>query len=333
MLFSVLTWITSLVALAVGVLAFLEARRASDKARKVRQAVARLKGVSSRPPLALPPIVRTTPPSSYLSVVAIVRDGVGYLDEWITFHQMVGCDRFYVYDNKSSDGTWELLQRYESRGIVTPIRWPDSQRGAYAHALTTFGPTSRWMMFIDTDEFVFPTRSDSLQQELQRYEDLPCVVLPWHMFGHSGHKVRPPGLVIENYTMRSAIPHPSKSPSVTRALTKIKSIVDPVRTRAVKTHNFPNDEGQVYYALDRKPFRRGKWTPSDSDSMVLNHYFTRSEEEWEAKLQRGGGSQRPPADMRQRRNAVRDAIERASVEDRRIQRFVPGLKALLNRAR
>jgi Glycosyltransferase family 92 len=280
--------------------------------------------------------------SSYCSVVTIIKDEAAYLDEWITFHSMVGCSHFYIYDNGSSDGTVDVLERYERRGNVTTIPWPsfmqtgsDTQTAAYAHALSAFGASSRWMMFIDIDEFVFPTIAETLHEPLAGYEDLAGLVLPWHMFGHSGHRQRPNALVIESYTKRSTIPNPDVPREYAAVLTRAKCILDPTRVRVVRVHN-PLLDGDAP-TVRREPFSAEEWRPSGSDSIVLNHYYARSEEEFEAKLARGplsattptGSSPTRSQDSLAKRRAVVSAIESASTEDLRIQRFVPRLKLMI----
>src|SRR4029079_6813486 len=69
--------------------------------------------------VSLPKITRLDPAPYYLSVVAIVKNEVRYLEEWLDFHCLVGCSHFYIYDNGSTDGTADLLRKYECKGIVT----------------------------------------------------------------------------------------------------------------------------------------------------------------------------------------------------------------------
>src|SRR5579883_479648 len=61
-----------------------------------------------------------------LSIVAIFRNEKPYLREWIEYHRLVGVDHFYLYNNKSSDGSLEVLSPFIARGIVTLIDWPDT---------------------------------------------------------------------------------------------------------------------------------------------------------------------------------------------------------------
>jgi hypothetical protein len=272
--------------------------------------------------------------------VAVVKNEALYLQEWLDFHCLVGCSHFYIYDNGSTDGTADILRRYERKGVVTPIPWPDFmpwpalihhstfQVPAYAHALAAFGKLCRWMMFIDADEFVFPAFTDNLKQELATYEDLPALALPWHMFGSSGHETPPSGLVIENYTERAVLP------PVSKRLIKSKSVVDPTRVRAPGVHRFVLKEGRLIFTQNRQPMRDPDWkfiAPSENDKIVLNHYFSKSVEEAQrraALCEKSASDWRTPGQTLARRQKIINAIESKLVEDRRIQRFLPRLKAL-----
>lgn len=51
-------------------------------------------------------------PSIYLSVACIAKNEGPYIREWIEYHKIVGVERFYFYDNDSSDNTREVLEPY-----------------------------------------------------------------------------------------------------------------------------------------------------------------------------------------------------------------------------
>lgn len=73
--------------------------------------------------------------------------------EAIEYHRLIGFERWYVYDNNSTDGTRRLFRRYE--GVVTVVEWPyflrnregnnRVQRAALNHALYAFGPHTTWL--------------------------------------------------------------------------------------------------------------------------------------------------------------------------------------------
>jgi hypothetical protein len=187
--------------------------------RKFGGKIARRLRPATKPRVLLPPN-RPSSPSRYLAVVAIFKDEAAYLAEWLEFQRLVGFEHAYLYDNGSTDNSAAALRRFVEEGFATVIPWAlpwqsgsvDAQTLAYAHAIMNFGHDWRWMAFIDIDEFLFSTKDDSLANVLRDYEDLPALALFWTMFGSCGYQDPPPGLVIENYTMRAPFPtHASSS--------------------------------------------------------------------------------------------------------------------------
>ena len=281
----------------------------------------------------LPEIRKAPAMRGYLAAVAIARDEGTYLAEWLEFHRLIGCEHMYLYDNGSVDNTADALRPYVDSGFVTWIPWVRFERNthvqkqAYAHALCTFGPQWRWMAFLDIDEFLFPVEEASLQSILPAYEDLPAIATHWHTFGTSGHKRRPAGLVIENYTHRARIPSSADSKG---KLTRWKSVVDPTRVRAIDVHLFTLDH-HVAGAYDESrrwiTKEHGRATTT-SRVLRLNHYFTRSEEDYSAKLAKGAFRKDQDSGYR-RRQRLAEMIEQDTVYDDTILRFVQPLRERL----
>src|SRR5207247_1333277 len=133
---------------------------------------------------------------------------------------------------------------------------------------------SRWIAFLDADEFLFSPTGKSLPAVLSDYEEWPGVGANWATFGTSGHRIKPSGLVIENYTVRLN----------SRLDRLIKSIVDPTRTtRCLGPHGFAYLNGS---AVDenRYPIGGGATTYVSSSRLRVNHYLSKSEEEFRSKL-------------------------------------------------
>jgi hypothetical protein len=53
---------------------------------------------------------------AYLAACTIYRDDAAYLAEWIEFHRLMGVERFFLYDNGSTDHQSEVLAGYLARG-------------------------------------------------------------------------------------------------------------------------------------------------------------------------------------------------------------------------
>jgi hypothetical protein len=116
-----------------------------------------------------------------------IEDSAQRLLEWILFHQMVGVDHIYIYDNTHIDNPLDAnldpddslylplrdIARQFSPDNVTYHRWTpqvcnnnrpnhqhpgerSSQYAAEASCRERYGPYTRWMAFIDTDEYLVP---------------------------------------------------------------------------------------------------------------------------------------------------------------------------------
>jgi hypothetical protein len=257
----------------------------------------------------------------YLSVCAIYRDEARNLAEWIEFHRLVGVERFFLYDNRSSDEHAEVLAPYVDDGTAVVHDWPlyPGQVEAYNRCLEEHRRDSRWIAFLDVDEFLFSPTGLPLPEVLAGYEDFPGVGVNWMMFGTSGNKEVPPGLVIESHLLRGREPW-----------SFVKHIVDPARTlRCITVHAFSYDfrtavdENQIPITV-----KTGRTQFTSTSRLRLNHYYLKSEAAGRSKLatpKPDGGGARP---------FEFDELDRRLSEERdeTILRYVPALQAALAKA-
>ena len=261
----------------------------------------------------------------YLAMCTMYRDHAADLAEWIEFHRLVGAERFFLYDNGSTDNHREVLAPYIEEGLVVLHDWPvrPGLVEAFDHCAREHAADARWIAFIDIDEFLFSPTGRPLPEVLARYEPWSAVGVNRVTFGTSGHEHRRPGLVLENYTRRIVLRKPVK--------TAMKSIVDPRRVvRGLGPHHFEYSSG---FAVDEaeNPLE-AQFTVTDScDVRRVNHYFTRSAEERVAKMARpraGGGELRPES-IEPGKGLRED--RRLGVEDDAILRHLPALREELAR--
>ncbi len=232
-----------------------------------------------------------------LAVAAIFKDEAQHLAEWLVFHRLAGVEHVFLYDNGSTDGSAEVLRPFVASGFVTVHDWPlpwriagnlDAQLLAYAHAVHQYGTLWRWMTFIDIDEFLFtPPLPDGtivpLMDVLADYDDLPVMTVHMTMFGSNGHARRPSGLVIENY--------PAHAPFPVMSMPKV--LCDPTAVRGIgSVHYFVTDLGTGVAFDERrrlvhaKDGRRGaRRTAPVSERLRLHHYYIRSQEDWDRKIE------------------------------------------------
>jgi hypothetical protein len=100
----------------------------------------------------------------------LVRDEADVVDAQIAFHLHAGVDFVIATDNRSQDGTTEILERYERAGVLHLLReeGDDMWQGEWVTrmarmAATDFG--ADWVLNADGDEFWWP-RGGSLKDVL-----------------------------------------------------------------------------------------------------------------------------------------------------------------------
>jgi FkbM family methyltransferase len=268
---------------------------------------------NEQPALELPP--ETSKKKCKLSVCAILKNEAPYLVEWLEFHKIVGVERFYLYDNNSTDNPIDIVRPYIGLKEVVWHDWPvkPGQIQAYDHCLKTYGHESEWIAFIDLDEFLVPTQNSDLKEVLEEFVEFPAVAVNWLIFGSSGHKTRPDGLQIEKFDRRG-----EESLDVNR---HVKVIVRPEATIcATNPHNFLYLNGRAA-VTENKEAVEGSFSATHSvEKLRINHYMTRSLQESKEKMLRG------IADSLLPRPWLFEPGDRNEVEDLTIQRFVPKLR-------
>ena len=273
-------------------------RRLRSRLRSAAQNLAYLRA-QFPPPLGTRPAVE-------LAVCAIFKDEAPHLAEWVAFHQLVGVERFYLYDNNSSDDWRAALAPELEAGIAEVLPWPQTpgQMDAYADCLARHRIDTRWLAFIDIDEFLFCPNGRALPAVLSKFRSAPGVAVCSRYFGFGGVEEPQPGLTIETYLMRA---HDDFEPN-----TWVKSIVFPRMTErpAEIPHHFVYRHSRSAVGEDGLPAPHGDRRPPTADLLRINHYYTRSRAEYDAKLggwsgwgdrsgaRQLGDTRLPPDDMR-----------------------------------
>ena len=139
----------------------------------------------------------------YLTVCMNFRNEAKYLEEWVEFHLSVGVDHFILYNNKSTDNFKEVLSPYISKEQITLLGCNDRRVKlfTYPNTINKFKNHSRWIAFIDCDEFLVPEEG-SLKDQMSKFEEFAGVQVASKFFVSNGHVKKPNGGVLENFTKR-----------------------------------------------------------------------------------------------------------------------------------
>lgn len=268
-----------------------------------------------------------------VAIAATVKNEAGYIADWAKFHRAVGVRHFYIYDDGSSDKGMAILREILAPDELTVIPWIsrmvdlsekkplNGQVIAYTHAILNFGSNYRWMAFIDVDEFLLPKTGDTVEQALASVSDFPNISLPWHMFATSGHKVRPEGSILRNFTLRGREPITRRKNAM-----NFKCIVDPCAVSEVSVHLFGTTEFGELTSNDAgfRTTRKGRKRPEfySAKNLQLNHYYSKSEEELRSKLARGPASPGPRNRYEERVLIAVQNIEADQIEDLAMIEFI-----------
>lgn len=255
----------------------------------------------------------------YASLCAIVKDEDSDIREWLAYHLAVGFEHVLIYDNNSRIPLRTTLKDLVSAGLVTVVDWPltrAQQLSAYHHALRNWESATRWLAFIDVDEFILPLQHDDIRDFLDEYGMYGGVGAHWSRFGSNGHVRRPAGTVLANYTQSMGL-----SP-------RIKSIVQPAQVlRPVSAHHFAFRPGSWCVNEDKVPVMDFMSYPL-GEMIRINHYYYKSQQDFQDKIDRGLVTQMKSGAQRTMQRFY-DHLAEQAFPDSHILRFLPRMQEFM----
>jgi glycosyltransferase involved in cell wall biosynthesis len=229
----------------------------------------------------------------HLVVVATVKNEAPYIYEWLSYHHNIGVDRFYIYNNGSTDNTLDVIRAWPYSSLVTVFEWPGSgvQLDAYCDMIEQNRHVAEWCAFIDVDEFLCPTADRSVPDILRGLPgDCTGLYVHWMFFGSSGYQSRPSGLVTDTFIRRGW--DDFEPNGIGKTIVRLQYASGPLGVHVVQSNGrLVNDSGQE---LDQA--NAGYYATNRSHRLLsLNHYFTKSLEEWRVRRRRGRATKLPDA--------------------------------------
>ena len=264
----------------------------------------------------------------YLSLTSCIKNEERYIQEWLCYYKSIGVEKFYIYNNESTDLTEKKIDELSFRKDITLINFktdnPSVQGLAFQRAREHYGKKTEWMIFCDGDEFFMPTEPTDLKVFLQQYEEFSGLGVAWQIYGSNGHILRPEGLSIENFVY--------KAHTLWEGNHHIKSIVKPkdiiskhTRTGYITPHMWSTVKGTVdeHFNLINE-LDEGRVVNITIDKIRVNHYFNRSYEDWIEKRRRGRATvkEKRPIEMF-------DIYDRNDIHDDIALKYINAVKALI----
>jgi len=226
------------------------------------------------------------PYKNFLAITAIVKDEGQYFKEWIEYHTLVGVEKFYIYDNGSTDNTKEILKTYIDQGIVEYIYFPGkkAQKPAYRDCIKKYKYDSKWIAFIDLDEFIVPLETETVPEFLEQMPKTATqLCFGWINYGDSGFEEQQDGLVIETFKHT-----PGKAANYGKYIVNPRDVRKPNVHKCKMFGGLTVDENMKSlkwydWQLDRAILKQGY----SIQKIRINHYQIKSWEEYSKKYNRG----------------------------------------------
>lgn len=215
------------------------------------------------------------------------------MKEWIEFHRLLGVQHFYLCNHNSIDNYKDILGPYIREGIVELKETFDDpnadiknftfnfQTVWYNECLHKAKNESKWIAFLDSDEFLCLLKGNSLVEFLKDYEEFGGLSLNWFMFGTSNTPIISfDKLMIEQLT--SCSKHSEN-------FTFLKCVVQPKCVEKFRNPHFADFlSGYFSVNTDKEFLLNTPWHGSNRfDKLRINHYWTRDEDYfWNIKIPR-----------------------------------------------
>ncbi len=257
------------------------------------------------PPLPTPAIKAER--AKKVLIVTTMKNEGPFILEWIAYHRSIGVTDFVIYTNDCDDGTDEMHDLLEAKGIVTEhhvnpfksnSKAKDPQRAALWDAEKQRpSQEADWIIPMDVDEFINIHVGDGKFQEmLDVVPDANMISMVWRLFGNGFQTKYRDGFITENMTWcaheRCNKPHQAwgfktafkdigayKHFSVHRPQQLLEDVADDIRWYSSAGQRMP----------DR--YKKAGWRVGKAEAgyglVTLNHYSIRSSESYLVKRQRG----------------------------------------------
>jgi Glycosyl transferase family 2 len=203
-----------------------------------------------------------------VAIVCIAKNEDLYLDEWVNYHLKLGFDRIFVYMNN-----WRT-NYHNDKVTLIEFDGKESQLPAY-NSFIIKNDEYDWTAFIDVDEFIVLKKHKRIKEFLSDYSQHDSICMSWVLFGSNNLSFDKNGdkSVLRRFTKRQKGINNHVKVFVKK--NKTVKFLDPhhVSLPWVDT-NHQKGTGP----LNLKPV---------TDVIQLNHYFTKTKEEFLKKIERG----------------------------------------------
>ena len=227
-----------------------------------------------------------------VAICAIGRNENRYAEEWVEHYKKIGVSKIFVYDNYFGDEEplANTLKKYVDSGFVEIIDLPNKkamQKRAYEHCYKQHGNEYAWIGFLDFDEYLRWNSKKKIETMFQQYQDADCVLVNWRTFTDNGLTHYDPRPLKERFTEVMPLDQKVKYdwPENDHVKCFVRGGLGDVEFRSP---HHPETRMKCVNVSGKEVKNCAFVHPYDHSVMRLDHYWTKTAEEWiGTKLMRG----------------------------------------------
>jgi hypothetical protein len=213
-------------------------------------------------------------------LVCIAKNEDYYIKEWVEYHLKLGFDKIYIFEND-----WTC--KYENEKIIKkPYNGKHRQVECYNEFLSKNKTEYDWAAFFDVDEFLVLKKHKNIKDFLNDYENYPAIGINWVLFGDNGLTE----VINNNYSLLQRFTKRQNSTnSHIKTITKLNH-----SSHFINPHCLNSEWYDTNKLKNEGPFNKN----TSIDIAQLNHYFSKTIEEFNQKINRGRANSKKTLDIK-----------------------------------
>ena len=227
-----------------------------------------------------------------VAICAIGRNENRYAVEFVEHYKKIGVSKMFIYDNYFNDEEplAKTLKKYVDAGFVEITDIHDRkafQKQAYEHCYKMHGNEYAWIGFLDFDEYLRWNGKKKIETMFQQYQDADCVLVNWRTFTDNGLTHYDPRPLKERFTEVMPLDQKVKYdwPENDHVKCFVRGGLGDVEFRSP---HHPETKMKCVNVSGKEVKNCAFVHPYDHSVMRLDHYWTKTAEEWiGTKLMRG----------------------------------------------
>lgn len=228
-----------------------------------------------------------------VALALFVKNEANNIAHWVAWHLSLGFDRLYIYDDNSSDGTYDILESCSNlydivltrtKHITEETNFFFRQRDCFFDAAKKATGNFSWIGFLDGDEYLSLEKDNDVKSFFRDFDNFSGIALNWKIYGSSDRVLKTKIPVYQAYNHHS-----------TKDLndnTLVKSFVRPEKLAYSYSdpHKFVLDNGVYADSLGQEVNWNGSCKNIEWSRAWVNHYICRSLEDYIGRIQRRAGA-------------------------------------------